>query len=348
MHHDEPALRGAYEPVSDANLVRMAEQPTEYQGTTAFAGLNPTQLRVAEELLAVGQERPVADLSWATDLASWLDEELHEHAGRIGPRQLWVTKSAIAGALGCEAQYVATKHDFRWTTGAAKGVIVHAAIALAVGGSGADAHDLANAAFDEAASEGALGAWLSTLSVEERAMLVTESVVEIAAFLGSFPPLGTASNVAAEYRLAALVAHGKVRVSGRVDLAVGSPRREPDGAITRRRILVEIKTGHRQAEHRAEHLTYALLELLRVGVAPLRAATYYTQTGQWAADDITFDLLFLAAVRLVDATKRLIEMSDGREPTRRPGWRCGYCPLSGACPDRVQSDGWLGDGNADR
>jgi len=347
MHYDEPAVRGAYEPVSDASPVRMAEQPIKYQASTGFEGLNPMQLRVAEELLAVGQERPVADLSWATDLATWLDEELREHAGRIGPKQLWVTKSGVAGVLGCEARYAA-KDNFRWATGAAKGVIVHAAIALAVGGSHADAHDLADAAFDEAASGGALGAWLGNLSTQERTTLVTESVVEIAAFLGSFPPLGTASNVAAEYPLATTVAHGKVRVSGRVDLAIGSPRRAPDGSITRRRILIETKTGRVRHEHRAEHLAYALLELLRVGVAPFRAATFYTSDATWVADDITFDLLFVAAVRLVDATKRLVELRNGREPTRQPGWRCGYCPLSGACPDRVKPAEWLGNSDADR
>ena len=346
MHHDNPVVRSDFEPVCAVVVGGTAEQPTEYQGTTAFAGLNPMQLRVAEEILAIGHERPVADLSWATDLAAWLDGELHEHTGRIGPRQLSITKNAIAGALGCEAQHVATKEPFRWTMGSAKGVIVHAAIALAVGGSDAEAHDLANAAFDEAAGERSLGAWLSNLSVQERATLVIESVVDIAGFLASFPPLGT--NVAAEYPLAATVAHGKVRVSGRVDLAVGSPRREPDGAITRRRILVEIKTGRPRAEHRIEHITYALLELLHVRVAPLRAVTYYTQTGQWVADDITFDLLFIAASRLVNATRRLIELRFGREPERRPGWRCGYCPLSGACPDRVQSAGWLGNADADR
>jgi len=75
-----------------------------------------------------------------------------------------------------------------------------------------------------------------------------------------------------------------------------------------------------------------LLELLRSGIAPWRSATYYTATSTWVADDITFDLLVLAGTRLIDATKRLIELTNGREPERRPGWRCGYCPLVKGVP----------------
>lgn len=338
--HNDAVSRGPSEPARNASSTRTAEHLSRYRPSTDRPGLNPVQLRVAEELLAVAEERPVADLSWAADLAARIEDGLQGHTARIGPAHMWVTKSAIAGALGCEAHYVATKDDFRWSRQSVKGVIVHGAIALAAGGSDAEAHDLADAAFDEAVHAGgrSLGLWVAALSHDERATLVAESVVDIAAFLCSFPPLDRALHAFAEYPLGARVGRGRVRVSGRVDLAVGSPRRGPDGKLRRRRMLIEVKTGMPRLEHRAENLTYALLELLQSRVAPFRTATYYTADATWVADDITQDLLLIAGMRLLDAIKRLIELGDGREPTRQAGWRCAHCPLVQDCPTKAAHD----------
>lgn len=303
--------------------------------------LSPLQQRVADDLLGIGHERPTADLSWAPELRAWLDDSLRDHTPLVGPRQLWVTKRAMAGALGCEARHLATQDDFAWNREIAKGVVVHHAVALVAAGSMAEPLDLANAGLDEARDKGgrSLRSWLSDLSEQQRLALVSVAVADIDAFLATFPPMEAGWNPVAEFPVRATIGEGKVRVSGRVDLALGSPRPGSDHAVRRERMLLEIKSGRPQPEHRAEHLTYALLELLRSGIAPFRAATYYTASSTWVADDITFDLLFLAGKRLVDATKRLIELNAGREPERRPGWRCGYCPLATACPEsEVVSD----------
>jgi CRISPR/Cas system-associated exonuclease Cas4 (RecB family) len=295
--------------------------------------LNPLQQRVADDLLGIGHERPAADLSWAPELRAWLDESLQEHIPLVERRQLWITKRAIAGALGCEARHLATQDDFEWSREIAKGVVVHHAVALVAAGSMADPLDLANAGLDEARDKGgqSLRSWLNDLTEQQRLALVSVAVAEIGAFLSGFPPMEAGWNPVAEFPIRATIGGGKVRVSGRVDLALGSPRPGPDHAVRRERLLLEIKSGRPQPEHRVEHVTYALLELLRSGIAPFRAATYYTTSSTWVADDITLDLLFLAGKRLIDATKRLIELSAGREPERRPGWRCGYCPLVKFC-----------------
>jgi len=308
---------------------------------SGLAVLNPLQERVAEELLGIGQERPAADLSWAPELRAWLDESLQEHTPLLGHRQLWVTKQAIAGVLGCEARHLATQDDFGWSREIAKGVVVHHAVALVAAGSMADPLDLADAGLNEARDQGgrSFRIWLSGLSEQERLALVSVAVADIDAFLAAFPPMQPGWNPVAEFSVRATIGGGKVRVSGRVDLALGSPRPGPDHSVRRERLLLEIKSGEPRPEHRAEHLTYALLELLRSGIAPFRSGTCYTASSTWVADDITLDLLVLAGTRLIDATKRLIELNNGREPERRPGWRCGYCPLVDACPESgVPSD----------
>lgn len=302
--------------------------------------LTPEQQRVADDLLALGQERPIADTSWGPELADWIDDALVGHAGRVGPKQLWVSKGSISGVLGCEVNYLVTKDDFAWSTEIAKGVIVHHSIALAAAGSDVPPRDLAYAAIDQAKTAGSrsLGTWLSELSGQQRVALVAEAVVGIDGFLSAFPTLKAAWHPVPEYPVAATIADGNVRVTGRVDLALGSNRPGPDKFLRRRRMFIEIKSGRPRPEHRPEHLLYALLETLRSGVAPFRSATYYTGEGRWVADDITKDLLVVAGMRLIDATQRLIEIGDGREPTRQAGWQCGFCPLAERCPERIQAD----------
>lgn len=102
-----------------------------------------------------------------------------------------------------------------------------------------------------------------------------------------------------------------------------------------RRLLIELKTGSPNPDHRAEHLTYSLLDTLQTGLAPWRAATCYLDAGTWVTDDITLELLRVAAGRLVTAVRRLIEL-DGRPPTRQAGWRCGSCTLAEGCAERLR------------
>lgn len=112
-------------------------------------------------------------------------------------------------------------------------------------------------------------------------------------------------------------------------------------------MLVDLKSGRLNADHRAEHLLYALLETLKTGVAPFRAATYYLDEGTWVADTITKELLVVAGRRLIDATQRIIELGDGREPTRQAGWRCGFCPLAEDCGTKVEWERRLDRGRDD-
>lgn len=307
---------------------------------TDLMPLTPIQQRVADELLGLGEERPLADLSWAGDLIRWIDDELREHAD-IGPKQRWLSKSAMSGVLGCEAQHLATQGDFAWSIEVAKGTVVHQALALAVAGSAAPARDLAYAALDQADTRGSrsFGGWLAGLPEQHRVALVGEAVVGIDGFLSAFPAMKASWNPVAEYPVSATIASGKVRVSGRVDLALGTDRPSTEG-IRRRRMFIEVKTGRPRAEHRAEHLLYALLETLRTGIAPFRSATFYTSDSSWVADDITVELLEVAAGRLIEATKRLIELDGGREPTRQAGGRCGYCPLAPDCPERIHAEAY--------
>lgn len=308
--------------------------------TDTASRLTPTQQRVADELLALGQERPVADLSWATALAESIDEALDGIVNHSRDRPLWLSKGTISGVLGCEANHLAARDDFEWTPRTARGEIAHRAVALAAAGSDAEPRDLARAAIDQAQRGGtrSMGSWLRGVAETERLALVAEALPGIDGFLTCWPPLKAIWRPVPEYPIAAEIAKGRVKVAGRVDLALGTNRVGSDGFLRRRRMLVELKTGRPNQDHRAEHLFYALLETLKTGVAPFRSATYYLDEGTWVVDEITEELLAIAAARLVDAVRRVVELGEGRQPRRQAGWRCGFCPLADGCKERMAED----------
>jgi hypothetical protein len=307
---------------------------------TMFA-LTPAQQRVADQFLLIDEERPLADLSWASELADWIDDALENHRPHIRGERLWIGKTALSGVLGCEANHQAGRGDFAWSSRTARGDIVHRAVAMAAAGSEAEPRDLAWAALDQAQLDGgrSLATWLRDLPESQRVALVAEALPGIDSFLTNWPPLKSIWRPVPEYPVGAEIADGRVKVTGRVDLALGSNRVGPEGGLRRRRMLVDLKSGRPNSDHRAEHLLYALLETLKTGVAPFRAATYYLDEGTWVADTITKELLVVAGRRLIDATQRIIELADGRKPTRLAGWRCSFCPLAEGCPERIEPDG---------
>lgn len=302
-------------------------------GTEAWA---PAQQRVADELLGIGQPRPIANLAWAIDVAESIDAALEGVVSHTADRPLWIGKGTVSGVLACEAGYVA-REAFEWSTKTARGEIIHRAIAMTAAGSASEPRDLAWAAVEQAQREGgrSIGSWLRGLTETERLALVIEALPGIDGFLTSWPPLLAAWHPVPEYPLGATLAGGRVKTSGRVDLALGNPRMDSDGFLRRRKVLIELKSGRPNLDHRAEHLFYGLLECLKSGIAPFRVATYYLDDNSWILDEITEELLRVAADRLVAAVRRLVELGEGRTPRTQVGWRCGFCTLVETCPQRL-------------
>ncbi len=157
-------------------------------------------------------------------------------------------------------------------------------------------------------------------------------------FVSAWPCLDPGWELIPEYPVGADLVGGRVRVAGRVDLALGANQVELGNVIRRERVLIELRSGQPTTDHRAEHLLYALLETLGTGVAPWRAATFWLDQGTFLVDTITLELLTVAARRLVHAARRLIELGNGRPPTRQAGWRCSWCPLAEHCEERLRAN----------
>jgi hypothetical protein len=119
-----------------------------------------------------------------------------------------------------------------------------------------------------------------------------------------------------------VLAGGRVILSGAPDLVLGRTRK----------LAIDFKSGRAWPEHPEDMRFYALLLLLRTGVPPYRVATFFLDSGEWQAEDVTEQTLERASDRVVAAARTAVELAAGRAPELRPGPYCARCPRSSGCP----------------
>jgi hypothetical protein len=97
------------------------------------------------------------------------------------------------------------------------------------------------------------------------------------------------------------LAGGKVVLIGVLDLVVGSPSsgRSSIG-------LVEVRSGRPRRQDRDDLCFSVLLETLRSGAPPFRAATFYTRTGTVEIEDVCDELLASEVIRILERLKNTL------------------------------------------
>jgi hypothetical protein len=130
-----------------------------------------------------------------------------------------------------------------------------------------------------------------------------------------------------------------VRISGKLDIALGKP---PD------KVILDIKTGGRDHSHTEDLRLYALIDLLSIGHAPRKVASYYIEDSVIDQEDINEASLRSTTRRLRDGLVRAIELKIGKvEPVLRPGNKCRWCLHNNDCQagldfmaELAERDGW--------
>ena len=297
--------------------------------------LNPAQQRVIA-LLGKGadHERAPVPEGLGAELKAELDEVLTPAAHVIpDDRPLFVSKHALTGVHQCEAHHLAGDGDFEWSPPTARGTVAHKAIELGVHVPGqpipTDLVDEAIARLMD--STAPIARYLDTLNQYDRAELRSLAVNHVARFFECFPPLKASWIPRTESRVAVDLAAGRVRLSGKVDLTLGRPGDK---------VIIDLKTGWPNPTHREDLRFYALLDVLTLGVAPRKVASYYLDAAEAQPEDVTEGTLVAAARRTAAGVLRLIELHhEQAEPARRPGPSCRWCPLSTDCaPGRAYLD----------
>jgi CRISPR/Cas system-associated exonuclease Cas4 (RecB family) len=290
--------------------------------------LTPTQQRVLEQIRL--EPTPlVFDEEFVEELIEHVTGELAEFSARLGGEKLFVSKSFLTRVHGCEAHHLAPS-DFAWTPATAKGFVAHKAIELGVHWQGepAPAQLVDEALARLADSGGNRGDWIAALAEADRAELRGFAVERVTRFMQDFPPLPASGHPITE-ATTRFEPGGSVQLSGKADLVLG----RPDGRISKR-LIVDFKTGWRSHHHRDDLRFYALLETLTRRVPPRKLVTFYLDEGVADVEAVTDDVLTTAMERMLDAIDLHVQLAaEGREPVKRPGRTCRWCPLLPDCDE---------------
>jgi hypothetical protein len=308
--------------------------------------LTAPQRRTLDRL--IGQdERPVFDPDLPTRLADRIRDELGD---LVLEPPLWLGKEKLKDHGRCPGLFEAkvtgegAATPFEHGERSATGVLLHTAIEVEVGvRDELDPHALAAKASERLVTREERFAefWERTDAVE-RDLLLMETVRAIELFRASFPPLrelrGELTPMT-EFRAKAELLNGGLVLSGKIDLILGRQARDDPAA---RRLVIDLKSAGAHPEYVEDLRFYALLLTLRFGVPPYRVASFFLDSGEWQAEDVTEETLGRAVDRVVGAARAAATLGDGRPVELTPGPWCGWCPVAETCPaadppDRIAS-----------
>ncbi|HEX6656665.1 MAG TPA: PD-(D/E)XK nuclease family protein [Ilumatobacter sp.] len=291
------------------------------------SALTPLQRRTLG-LLRRG-EPVVFDQSFVAQLQGDIDEAFELFEKRLGGETVFMSKHKVSSVLGCEVQHL-LDDSFAWSPAVAGGQVAHRAIQLMLNWRGepvpADVVDEAIARLAD--DDTSLGDWIAGLTEADRADLTGVAVEKLIKFLECFPPLDKRAAPTTESTVRWPV-EGPIVLSGKVDLTIGRTAGDES-----RKVIIDLKTGWAAPKHREDLRFYALVEMLRTHVPPRKLASFYLDAGQPVVEDVTEATLLTASRRMLDAVNGEIELRiEGREPVKRPGASCKWCPLSEECPE---------------
>ncbi|MGH2662643.1 MAG: PD-(D/E)XK nuclease family protein [Actinomycetota bacterium] len=298
--------------------------------------LTTVQERTLVELMGSREERPLFPRSVAEDLTAELERHLMPAADRLPEgRQLWLTKGRLVNLHSrCEGFFLADELGeavFTYGPQLAVGKVVHKAVEVGVYARTLGEAELAERALDRLReSDPRFDEYAGLLDEVERAELLGEAVRQLSWFRTAFPPLERSWNPVVEWPVRVELAGGRIVLSARPDLVLGSADQEEP--MRARRLVLELKGGQDRPEQDDDARFYALVMALHHGVPPFRVVTVNLQGGTSRPQDVTMDLLRSALRRVADGAARAVALLGGEEPNLRPGKWCEWCPRSETCP----------------
>jgi len=300
--------------------------------TTASPARPPSAVApLLDRLRAPGQPRPAVDPELAGGLREWLEDALADPVGALSGdlADIRVRKDALTQVLVCEGHFAASRAAPRTVTvELARGSLVDALFRqwVTVGEVGEPLTDGLGALSVEGGGDGVVE-YVTRLPMQRRRGLAAELAVHVDGIRRDWPVLSPAWLPRTQERVTVPLAGGRVVLSGVVDLALGGPAVDHAAVC-----LVEVKSGARRVEHRADLHFYALLETLRAGAPPFRVATYYSATGELDVESIGEHVLVGALQRVVTATTRMCRLASGSAPVLTPNPLCAWCVGLPSCP----------------
>lgn len=306
--------------------------PGPDQPANSTVHMAPEQLRVFDELLAVGGARPFAPVSIVDELRGRIEAGTAFSMERWTERSLWMGKSQLATVLRCEGQLAADTAEVcerKIPASTATGIIVHRAIQIAHTHPGRTVDEYIRLATAGSLTEESFAEFWREAPEHTQSDCHVNAVSRVAGFLDSFPPLDSTWTPRFEESIQARI--GRLTLSVKPDLILGRPK--ANGRQTM--FITDVKSGELNDTHFAEAHFYALVATLRFGSPPFRSAVYSLSSGDWTDPDVTATTLRDAAERVVEGVNRYVETLTESRPLRlAPGRHCAWCPAAENCPAR--------------
>ncbi|MBJ7361275.1 MAG: PD-(D/E)XK nuclease family protein [Ilumatobacteraceae bacterium] len=307
---------------------------------------NPAQQKVID-MLGRSSDRPEIPAGLADELRADLENSLLPvlHLlpdGSSYEKRFFLNKQGVTNVHSCEGFFIGGQGEFEWTHANCKGTIVHKTIEVSINlRQPMPPTDLVEESISRLSNDSSksISEFLVTLDEYDRAELVGECSGLFTRFTECFPPIKNAWIPQVESSLALNLAGNRIRIGGKVDLALGRP---PD------KVIIDFKTGHPSLAHHDDLRLYALIDFLALGQAPRKVASYYLDSTDVHQEDISETILRSASRRLQDGLVRAIELKlGGAEPVLRPAALCRWCAISADCPtgleylaQRNEAEGW--------
>ena len=307
---------------------------------------NPAQQKVID-MLGRSEVRPEIPDTLAAELRADLEQALLPVAHLLPDsptyeNRFYLNKQGLTNAHSCEGFFLHGQGPFEWTNANCKGTIVHKAIEVSVNlRHPMPPVDLIEESISRLGNDAgkSISEFLVTLDEFSRAELVGECSALYTRFTECFPPIKSTWIPQVESSLALNLSNNRIRIGGKVDLALGRP---PD------KVIIDLKTGRWSPSHYDDLRLYALIDFLAIGQAPRKVASYYLDSAEVHQEDISDTTLRSAARRLQDGLVRAIELKLGSvEPVLRPAASCRWCAISNDCATgieylakRDEEDGW--------
>jgi len=317
--------------------VHFTVTPPAYRSGVTLAAplLNPSQQALLDALGAGRNDRPTFAAELGPQLRAQLEDGLRPLLvvlDTLGVEKLWVSKHKVSSIHACEVRFLAEEdRGFDgWTVPMARGTIAHRAIELSMNVRGepvpAELVDHTLSSLTEGETNG-LADWLQSISEFERADLRGAAIDKVGAFLETWPPLKPGWRPRTESKARVDLLDDRVTLQGKVDLTIGTAEGTRAG-----KVLVDLKTGGFSPSHVDDLRFYALVETIKLGVPPRRVATHYLESGNLLPEDVSEAMLTSAAVRVVDAVNRWLDLRSGRlVPVLKPSASCRWCPVLAEC-----------------
>jgi hypothetical protein len=298
---------------------------------TNVADLNPIQRSVLDALRVPKGWVPLPDT-----LVEQLETELTSGLAALDTvftrdEPLRVTKRAMATIHGCETHHVEEKKSaFAWSLPTVRGTVAHKAIELLLNwrGDPVPAH-LADAAIESLINNPreSAGIFLAQLPDSDLAELRGMIVDTVTNYLESFPPLKPQWRPVVEHSARYTMFDESIVFSSRADLVIGTAGRK---------VLIDLKTGQLTPTHRDDLRFYALVETLRSRQPPRSLASFSLDAARLDVEEVSEGLLRAAVRRTIDGVTLMADLvTERREPTRRAGFQCRWCPLNDSCEEGV-------------